>query len=79
MTSIENIREKPTKVSDEIRVLEYISEHGSITVRQAEDYLRINSPTKVLSNIRKNGRFTVMSRWQTNPNTQTRYKEYWIA
>lgn len=79
MTSIDNISSKPAKVSDEIRVLEYISEHGSITVRQAEDELRINSPTKVLSNIRKNGRFTVTSRWQTNPNTQTRYKEYWIA
>lgn len=37
------------------KVMRYIAEHGSITVRQAMVDLWINSPTKVFSDMRKHG------------------------
>lgn len=43
------------KMTHEIKVMRYIAEHGSITVRQALVDLWINSPTKVFSDMRKKG------------------------
>lgn len=43
------------KMTHETKVMRYIAEHGSITVRQAMVDLWINSPTKVFSEMRKHG------------------------
>ena len=37
------------------RVLAYCEEHGSITAREAFIHLNINSPRKVISDLRRNG------------------------
>ena len=41
------------------KVLSYCKEHGSITVREAAVKLDINSPTKVISNMRLSGLYDV--------------------
>ena len=41
--------------TDYIRVLEYCEEHGSITAREAFIKLNINSPRKVISDLRRKG------------------------
>lgn len=43
------------RMTHETKVMRYIAEHGSITVRQAMVDLWINSPTKVFSEMRKHG------------------------
>lgn len=42
-----------------MKILEYCSEHGSITVREAFEELGINSPTKRISEMRKSGLYSV--------------------
>ena len=59
-------------------VLDYIRKYGSITVRMAAVDLSINSPTKVLSNIRKLG-YPLTEEWHTNPITGRRYKVYRLS
>ena len=62
-------------MNNEQLVIEYINRHGSITVREASNILYINSPTKVLSNIRKKG-FPLIETWKKNPFSGKRYKVY---
>lgn len=40
------------------RIMLYLNQHGSITVRDAFEYLFINSPTKRFSELRKKGFIT---------------------
>ena len=62
-------------MSNTEKVLNYIKQHGSITVRQAAVELEINSPTKTISNIRKLG-FPRIETWKENQKTGKRYKVY---
>lgn len=62
---------------DRIKVLEYMREHGSITVREAEEHLKINSPTKTISRMRKIG-YPIKDRWEQNPKTGKKYKTYYL-
>ena len=62
------------------KVLAYCAAHGSITVRDAYK-LDINSPTKVISNMRKSSRFDVQDIKETRVNLSgetKRYKRYFI-
>ena len=43
------------RMKHEQKVMRYLEEHGSITVRTAMVDLWINSPTKVFSDMRKHG------------------------
>lgn len=62
------------------KVLAYCAAHGSITVRDAYK-LDINSPTKVISNMRKSPRYDVQDIEETRVNRsgeKKRYKRYFI-
>lgn len=62
------------------KILAYCAAHGSITVRDAYK-LDINSPTKVISNMRKSSRFDVQDIKETRVNKSgetKRYKRYFI-
>ena len=62
------------------RILAYCKQYGSITVRDAYK-LDINSPTKVISNMRKSPLYDVQDIEETrvNSNNETvRYKRYFI-
>ena len=62
------------------KVLAYCKQHGSITVRDAFN-LDINSPTKVISNMRRSPKYDVQDIDETRVNKSgetKRYKRYFI-
>lgn len=62
------------------KVLAYCKQHGSITVREAFN-LDINSPTKVISNMRRSPKYDVQDIDETRVNSSgetKRYKRYFI-
>lgn len=62
------------------KILAYCKQHGSITVRDAYK-LDINSPTKVISNMRRSPLYDVqdVEESRVNSNNETvRYKRYYI-
>lgn len=62
------------------KILSYCEKHGSITVRDAYK-LDINSPTKVISNMRLSGRYEVTDIDESRVNSdneRVRYKRYFI-
>ena len=62
------------------KVMAYCAAHGSITVRDAFE-LDINSPTKVISNMRKSPKYDVQDITETRVNKSgetKRYKRYFI-
>ena len=59
------------------KILAYCEEHGSITAREAFIHLGINSPRKVISDLRKKG-FEVKDEKMYN-NGKTPYKRYFIS
>jgi hypothetical protein len=65
-----------SKETDCARVLAYCDEHGSITVREAFFNLDINSPRKVISDLRKKG-FVVRTDPMPN-NGKKPYNRYFI-
>ena len=63
------------------KVLTYCKQHGSITVRDAAVKLEINSPTKVISNMRHSDQYIVTDIVETRVNKDgetKRYKRYFI-
>lgn len=61
----------------EQRLLSYLQDYKSATVRDIMNRLNINSPTKVISNLRKAGH-DIRSIQRRNENTGTRYVEYYL-
>lgn len=62
-------------------VLAYCKKHGSITVRDAAVKPEINSPTKVISNMRHSDQYIVTDITETRVNKDgktKRYKRYFI-
>lgn len=60
------------------RIINYIKEHGSITVRQAEVELDINSPNRRLADLRDKG-YSFNETWEEKKNSfgeTVRYKVY---
>ena len=63
------------------KVLAYCKEHGAITVHEAATKLYINSPTKVISNMRQSDLYIVDDMWVTkvkDDGSTVRYKRYFI-
>ena len=58
------------------RMLEYMREHGSITVRQAVTRLGINSPTRRITDLRRMG-YEIES--ETVSDGKTRWSVYRLA
>ena len=70
-----------SKATHIAKVLSYCKEHGSITVRDAAVKLDINSPTKVISNMRLSGLYDVQDIEETrvkDDGSSVRYKRYFI-
>lgn len=64
-----------TKQSQRQRIVSYCKIHGSITNRDAMVTLRINSPTKRISELKEMG-YIVDFEWEKGENS--RYKRYYI-
>lgn len=58
------------------KILAYCEEHGSITAREAFIHLNINSPRKVISDLRRKG-FEVKTEQMYNGG-KTPYNRYYI-
>jgi hypothetical protein len=68
------------KVNQRRKVLGYCAMHGSITVRDAFLKLNINSPTKRISEMRRDYEVRTTTEERTNASGETvRYKRYFIA
>ena len=63
--------------TDYTKILEYCTEHGSITAREAFIQLNINSPRKVISDLRRKG-YEVKVKKMYN-NGKTPYNRYYIS
>ena len=69
------------KFTQRMKILDYCAEHGSITVREAQDHFKMNSASKRISELRKAG-YDVQDEWEVNINSngeKTRYKRYYIS
>jgi hypothetical protein len=64
-------------VSDYTKILEYCHEHGSITAREAFIHLNINSPRKVISDLRRKGYEVKVEKMDNNGKTP--YNRYYIS
>lgn len=64
-----------TKKTQCKQIIDYINRYGSITVREASDHLDINSPTKRLSEIQRNG-YTIKKTWEERINLLGEKKRY---
>lgn len=70
-----------TKFTQRMKILNYCSEHGSITIRDAFEKLNINSPSKRISEMRYAG-YDVQSEVERKINAsgvEVRYKRYFIT
>ena len=62
-------------------ILKYCKEHGSITIRDAFEKLKINSPSKRISELRLSGLYDVTAITEEKCNGSgelKRYKRYYI-
>lgn len=70
-----------SKFTQRMKILNYCSEHGSITIRDAFEKLNINSPSKRISEMRYAG-YDVQSEVERKINAsgvEVRYKRYFIT
>lgn len=69
------------KATQQGKILAYCAEHGSITIRDAFEKLKINSPSKRISELRLSGRYDVQGIEESRVNDSgdtVRYKRYFI-
>jgi hypothetical protein len=69
------------KATQRGKILAYCKEHGSITIRDAFEELKINSPSKRISEMRQSPDYLVESIDETRVNSDgetKRYKRYFI-
>jgi hypothetical protein len=68
------------KQSQQMKILSYCKEHGSITVRDAILKLDINSPRKRISELRQSGYIVdAVTEYRTNSQgLEVRYNRYFI-
>ena len=69
------------KATQKARILAWCRIHGSITIRDAFVFLRINSPTKRICEIRQSPDYVVESVTETRTNSEgetVRFKRYFI-
>lgn len=59
------------------KILEYCAEHGSITAREVFIKLNINSPRKVISDLRRKGYDVKVEKMDNNGKTP--YNRYYIS
>lgn len=69
------------KATQRAKILAYCKKHGSITIREAFENLKINSPSKRISEMRHLPAYDVRSiieeKWTSNGDF-VRYKRYFI-
>lgn len=62
------------------RIIGYIEEYGSITVKEAQEHLGIGDPRKRISELRENG-YPISDEWENGINRfgeHCRYKRYYM-
>ena len=69
-TLISKLRRPDTKLSQNERIVEYAINRGGITSYDATNILKIMSFTKRMSEIRKDPRYEVTQRWESNGHTK---------
>ena len=70
-----------SKFTQRMKILQYCKEHGSITVREAQDHFKMNSASKRISEL-KNAGYDYQDEWEVSINSageKTRYKRYYIS
>lgn len=70
------------KATQRAKILAFCEEHGSITVRDAVVRLNINSPRKIISDMRSSVLYDVQDITETKMNEYNmpvRYKRYFIS
>jgi hypothetical protein len=70
------------KATQRAKILAFCAEHGSITVRDAVVRLNINSPRKIISDMRSSELYDVQDITETKMNEYNmpvRYKRYFIT
>lgn len=64
------------------KIINYLTEHKTITSMEIIDMFKATSPSKETSNVREklaiNGK-TLADKWERNENTGSRFKVYWIT
>lgn len=71
--------EKKSKQVQRDRILTYIRENGSATIRELFIYCNVNSPTKRLSELRKLGMIDTVKVTRTNADGETvRFSRYYL-
>lgn len=68
-------------ITQRAKILSYCAEHGSITAREAFIKLNINSPRKVISDIKNSGQYDVESIVERKMDTdgkKIRWRRYFI-
>lgn len=68
-------------ITQKLKVLSYCAEHGSITAREAFIKLNINSPRKVISDIKNSGLYDVESiveQKMDSDGNKIRWRRYFI-
>ena len=74
-----SITQMDTKSNQRNKIIQYIRENGSATVRELFIYLNINSPTKRLSELRKLGLIRdEEERKLRQDGTVVRFKRYYL-
>ena len=69
------------KATQRMKILTYCKQHGSITIREAFEKLKINSPSKRISELRNSGKYIVKSITESKTDAEgntTRWKRYFI-
>ena len=69
------------KATQRMKILAYCKQHGSITIREAFEKLKINSPSKRISELRNSGEYIVKSITESKTDAEgntTRWKRYFI-
>lgn len=72
--------ETKSKAAQRDRIVEYIRENGSATIRDLFLFLNINSPSKRLSELRQLG--LIREEWESRTNQSgdiKRYKRYFLT
>ena len=72
--------EEKSKMTQKSKILDYIRENGSATIREIFIYCNVNSPAKRLSELRSMGLITEAWESKTNANGETkRFKRYYLV
>lgn len=66
------------KLTQHQKVMNYLKNHNGITTLDAMFHLSITDLQTIIKDARRNPKYVVTDIWETNTNTGSRYKRYFI-